>query len=436
MAGFFIVLGDEKETVLDENGHAVLDNNGREKKKVTKTAKKILEELCEYGYYSTILPSNDGVQKWSKQKIATFADYFSMRKGDYIFFFFDRKIYGVGELINLSPIEDCKFWAYKDANKPTTRTVSEPLFNEIKLENRCICFFKKVKYFTHAIDMDEALTTYPNSFKSLRVIQGRSFIKMDDEEAQALYAVLEKNNVFPPEDSVDWTPPEFNSSKQIQAAEKISSHPNYYNFSVQSLLTNFSPYNIDDANNAIQEEMAIEATLVDYLNQGRTEEFGKLDYVSHQVSASPAKPVEYMEWMDVFGYKASQPLLNRSIPILFAIDQYYVFEIKRGCLKLGHRGTRDTKLTKESKAAANQLMKYVDWIANNYANGKYPMVNGIIVARDFDESFIKYCKEKCVRNYNSGYRNSAPATWDKIKLIKYSFDGNDISFSPVNIPND
>ncbi len=49
-----------------------------------------------------------------KYKISTYADYLSMREGDYIFFFTDRKIYGVGKLTNL--VNDCKYWLFDGAN--------------------------------------------------------------------------------------------------------------------------------------------------------------------------------------------------------------------------------------------------------------------------------------------------------------------------------
>lgn len=411
MAGFFIVLGDIK----DENG------------KVITSAMQVLNELCTYGYYSTNLSVNSGTKKWSKTKTATFADYYSMRAGDYIFFFFNRKIYGVGELAEISESKDCKYWSYKNASKPTTYIKEFPIIDDVKPENRCICFFKPIKYFSYAIDMDEALTTYPDSFKSLRVIQGRSFIKMDDEEAQALFAVLTKHNDTICDESVDWTPPEFDDSKHNTAENRISSNPDYYNFTIESLLSNFEVRN----ENGISEEMAIEAALIECLNSGKSTIFDRITYVSHQVSASPAKPVEYMEWMDIFGYKTSQPLIEKSIPILFAINQYYVIEIKRDSLSLEHHRTREPKRVTEHKAVANQLMKYVDWVAKNYASGKYPMVKGIIVANDFDEKFIQYCKKMCVRNYNSGYRESTPSVWDNYELIKYSFDGQTITFDKV-----
>ena len=50
-------------------------------------------------------------------------------------------------------------------------------------------------------------------------------------------------------------------------------------------------------------------------------------------------------------------------------------EIKRDAITLPvpKRG-KETAQMRASKAIANQLMKYVDWIAKNYASGNYPMV--------------------------------------------------------------
>ena len=51
----------------------------------------------------------------------------------------------------------------------------------------------------------------------------------------------------------------------------------------------------------------------------------------------------------------------------------------------------------------------------------------------FDEDFKSSSLDTGIRNYNLGYRNSQPQTWMDIKLIKYSFDGQEISF--VEVPN-
>lgn len=415
MAGYFVVLGDIK----DENQNIV------------KSAKDILSELCQHGIYSTNLFVKEGAKKWSKPKVATFADYFSMKKDDYIFFFSGRKIYGVGKLVNVG--EDCKYWAYQGANLPQAYTEEEikdvRLSDYIKPENRCLCFFEPIRFYPYAIDMDEALMAYPDSFKSLRVIQGRTFIKLDDEESMALFSVLNRRNDSAREEAYDWNPPEFDNAMHETAKIKLGTAPDAYRFSIESLLLNYQPW----GDTGIQEEMVVEAAVVDYLtksNDGSV--FDELSYVTHQVSASPAKPVEYMEWMDVFGYSVSSYLVEQAVPIQFAIDKYYVIEIKRGSLSLPtpKRG-KETNPIRETKAVANQLMKYVDWVAKNYASGNYPMVKGILVANGFDESFIEYCKKMCMRNYNDGYRDATPAVWDSFELIAYSFDGKHISFKKV-----
>ncbi len=410
MAGFFIVLGD----TYDENN------------KLSRHAIDTLKDLCQYGYYSTNLPTKENTTQWSGFHLSVFADYFSMQSGDYVFFFLKRKIYGVGKLISIGENSDCKFWSYRSANLPQTACVENPLFDETEPQNRCVCLFEPIEYYPCAIDMDEALTAFPASFKTLRVIEQRSFVKLDDEEAQALFAILSKRNQSTHEDRHDWEPPEFDNKKHKLALQRIKQNPAMYQFTAESIFSQFDVYNKD----GISPEMAVEAALVAELNSGNSPLFD-LTYVSHQVSASPAKPVKYMEWMDVFGYHAAPSLLEQRIPLHFAIDKYYVFELKKDSLKLHYNRKEEPQTVKDRKAVANQLMKYVDWVTKTFASGNYPMVKGVIIANDFDQEFIEYCRKNCVRNFNNGYRDSTPDKWHEIELIKYSFDGKKITFTRV-----
>jgi hypothetical protein len=416
MAGFFVVLGDEK----DENN------------KVVKSALDILRDLCKYGMYSTNLYVKEGTHAWSKPKVSTFADYYGMKANDLIFFFTGRKVYGVGKLVNIG--DDCKYWTFKGANKP--RAYSEDqisdtrLSKEIMPENRCACFFEPVEYYPQAIDMDEALTAFPEAFKSVRVIQNRTFIKQDDEEAMALFSALHRRNEAALNNEIaDWEPPVFDNRVHLLAKAKIERNPEYYDFSIESLLENYLCWGA----NGIQEEMAIEAAVVNALtSRADPQPFDKMAYVTRQVSASPAKPVEYMEWMDVFGYSVSGYLADQNVPVQLAINRYYVMEIKRDVLSIPtpKRG-KETNPIRKTKSVAHQLMKYVDWVAKNYASGNYPMVKGILVANGFDESFIEYCKSVCIRNYNDGYRDATPSVWANFDLIQYTFDGTTINFTKV-----
>jgi hypothetical protein len=72
--------------------------------------------------------------------------------------------------------------------------------------------------------------------------------------------------------------------------------------------------NLASEGTKIRHEMAIEAGVVDYIKNTPNGAFGKWDYLLHQVVASPFKPVDYMDKMDVFGY--------RFIPSFSTISKY------------------------------------------------------------------------------------------------------------------
>lgn len=71
----------------------------------------------------------------------------------------------------------------------------------------------------------------------------------------------------------------------------------------------------------VKREMALEATVVYDLCHDRIPNLGSWDYVSHQVIASPFKPIDYMDKIDVL---ATRYLLNTRIPC-----KYLVAELKK-----------------------------------------------------------------------------------------------------------
>ncbi len=164
---------------------------------ITMSNEDSLKYCVENGIYSTLLgdPTNSG---WLKQHEGTFADYYSMKNGDSIYFFCKRKIYGIGKIINVG--DDCKYLNYKDADIPNVISEQEyenrnPLLPNYGYQNRCFCVFEPSPYFfKKSIDMDEALSSNPEKFRMLRTMWKVSFIKIDDEEDKALQDVILKRN--------------------------------------------------------------------------------------------------------------------------------------------------------------------------------------------------------------------------------------------------
>lgn len=351
-----------------------------------------LKNQINSGVYSTIMTLPDS--HWKAHHEGTFGDYMTMKEGDNIYFFSNRKIYGIGKLINVET--DCKFLNFPNSDLPHTydfSTLSNSMIineSEENKKNRMLCTFIGSPYFFEdGVDMDDVLASSPQSFKMLRAFWKLSFIKIDDEENKALIDVILKNN----EENLFLQTNTFTVSTASHDRIRQISNENYHVNSDNILAV------CGNKDGQVGHEMALEVGILDYISNQRTQLFGSWDYLTHQVIASPFKPIDYMDKMDVFGY--------RYIPGFNTISKYLVIEIKRGIA---------------DKEVVNQVMKYVDWVNQEYSFGDYNMIEAYIVAFDFPESVIKMKNENAKRNFVKGGRNAVSLNWDNLKLVKYRFD--------------
>ena len=155
-------------------------------------------------------------------------------------------------------------------------------------------------------------------------------------------------------------------------------------------------------------EMALEAGIINIISNNDNCIFGNWDYISHQVIASPFKPIDYMDKMDIFGY--------RFIPNFSTISKYLVMELKKDSATID---------------AIIQVMKYVDWVKSEYAYGDYSMVTAYFVASDFPQEVINYTKQYVVRNFMRGIRPTLSLVWQDITLIRYSYINNKLIFTKI-----
>lgn len=361
-----------------------------------------LKNCIQTGIYSTNLSEPNG--NWKIHHEGTFADYLSMKAGDNIYFFIKRKLYGIGEITNIS--FDCKFLNYEGADIPNIinkkeYAEKEPLMPNADANNRCFCTFKPAPfYFKDGIDMDDVLSSNPSAFRMLRAMWKVSFIKIDDNENKALIDIILKRN----EEKLLTQRGVFGFSTKV--------HEDIFN-RASSDLHRLTAYNIllsASQGSWIRHEMAIEAALCEKLISENSTPFGKWDYISHQVVASPFKAIDYMDKMDVFGY--------RFINGFSTISKYLVIEIKKNA------ATTDV---------IEQIMKYVDWIQKEYAYGDYSMIEAYVVAADFSKEIVKKRNKECIRYFTKGFRPSQSCTWNSVKLIKYTYNQvtKDIEFEEV-----
>ncbi len=362
-----------------------------------------LIDCINRGIYSTKLsrPSNS----WSINHEGTFADYSSMKEGDNIYFFIKRRIYGIGTLVNING--ECKFLNYPNADIPIVQNyndIQESILFDIggssSVNHRFLCTFKPFPiFFRNGIDMDEVLSSAPEQFKILRAFWKLSFIKFTDDENQAFKNILLRRNLFAIEN-----PNNDNSfpSEYLQFHEQIrikTQGNENYKLRIAPFLNT-----INNLEGSIRHEMAIEAALIyqiSNLHIPTIEIFGEWDYLSHQVIASPFKPIDYMDKMDIFGYK----FVPNQKP---TVSNYLVIEVKKGIV--------------ESQDIL-QLMKYVDWIKSEYANDDYSIIKSYMVGFDYTPDALRNHQELVERKFIQGVRPARAAEWRDVTLVSYRFNG-------------
>lgn len=349
-----------------------------------------IKKCFEAGYYCTALN-----KKWTSATDGTFADYLGMKEGDNIYFFSKRKIYGIGRLI-----KNPTFANHPQVNVPglSLSTKDVLCFPPGQKIFRWGCVFEPAPhFFVNGVDMDDVLASNPQAFTMLRAFWKLSFIKIDDWENQALKdTILYRNSDLATQKS-----PMQGIYPSLELPEKIKNRDSNYSLEPQ----NYFSASLDQTNRRkfwYRREAVLECNIIwDLSTESNVskEIFGHWDYVSHQVIASPFKPIDYMDKMDIWGYeyiKGFQTVLK-----------YKVCELKRGIA-----GEKELL----------QCMKYVEWIRDKYAFGDYSKIKAFLVAADF--SLPAGWKDIVTRNYVSGLRDIKTPCWKDLLLVKYRYDAS------------
>lgn len=355
-----------------------------------------LQLYVQSGIYGT---SRLGRTGWYPQTLYTLADYLTMRPGDLIFFFQRRIIYGIGTIVAIVVNDDehCVFCNSPRSYLPSQQVTPPYLWNGDKdphIRWR-VLFQPAPAFFATGVDMDEVLQADSAGIaRSLRVFSNRSFIKTEDDESHLVAtAILRRNEaadaaIFPD-----------NSGGVHQAMGRVA---NLSDFLVDSddLVAH------DLQGSEVQHEPTLQAWLADRLTRrvpDVTGIFGDWDYVSNLYPASPLKPRQYMEEIDVFGYvlAPAQP------PIPPYVRRFKVIEVKAGSQTLGPSNVVD------------QVMKYVDWVSSARAGGDYGLIDAYIVASDFAQDLVQYAAERRTRSYVIPRRPYETRQWASLTLVKY-----------------
>lgn len=357
-----------------------------------------LEQCFLEGRYATLLSL-----KWSAATIATMGDFITMQPGDNVYLFSNRLVYGIGEILEYkngeAAVELFPGSSSKNAPIPEEETVIE--------KGDCRCFrwavyFKPSPYFfTDGVDMDDLLNSDPDAFNSLRTFWKRSFIQLDDRENQAFKSAIIRLN------EPALSSPQPNLFFPYAGDRDGWIHPDYSNKPLAEInpLPLLKEYR--KADGSLSSEMVLEAGILSGLTRREPsicKALGTWDHISHQVAASPFKPVDYMDRIDIFAYRWVDGYRGE------ILSKYLVVELKKGPAVL-----KDSAPTCDY----NQLMKYVDWVCDKYAHGNYSMIEAVLVAHSFEFSNASLMKDEIVRPYVTGHQAQSH-TWNDMRFATYN----------------
>lgn len=337
------------------------------------------------GCYSTFMSP-----AWSNPTSGTLGDYVTMKAGDNVYFFSKRKIYGIGKIVDVEPGRCVtENFAGATSKKPViwediaASAIMDGRDREGRIHRWIIAFEQDPFFFDKGIDMDDLLSSNPTAFRSLRVFWKRSFIKLDDEENEAFRAALLRINLSELNDRHGELLPHRSFDALAKGREP----------DVPALLASSRK-----ADGSLTSEYLLEVGLLYQLSRfdpPTCEVFGKWDYLSHQVAASPFKPVDYMDHMDVFGYR----WIKDYRPV---IERYLVAELKKG---------------RAIASDVSQVMKYVDWAHEEYAHGDYSLIQAFLVAHRFAGTVSSTGVSQ--RDYVVGHRPAEARAWKNLSYVRY-----------------
>lgn len=351
-------------------------------------------KALESRQYSTLMNV-----KWTSPTNGVLGDLVTMRPGDHVYFFKERRIYGIGRVV-AAPDGRCVTENFPGATSQTTvqwSAVKAKAFmpdaygskksgsKRTELVGRwAIKFEPDPAFLEESVDMDDLLVSDPAAFRIIRDFHQRSFIKVDDVEDLAITAALLRAN------------PDHPITRATGSVTLADVFANGHEPDVPGLLAKNR-----SKDGSLKLEMFLEIGLLWQLAHHDTDTidvFGEWDYLSHQVPASPAKPSEYMDHMDVFGYR----YMTGFKPI---VESYFVAELKRDVA---------------SADDVPQIMKYVDWVRSEYAHGDYRQVKAFLVAKSFRDVTTESVGAR--RDYTRGYRPAEECTWRDLTLVSYDVD--------------
>lgn len=379
-----------------------------------------LDRYREGGAYSTFLARpKDTMYGWRPAGEGTIADYLALRDGDLLFFFVERVIYGLGRVVALPRARRAALCNYRYA-WDLGRQCDAPFLWQDEPDDIChhpfVVFVEPhPAWWTQGIDMDEALGADARGYVTvLPFFSGVSFARVDEFETAHLAALLSRAA------NGSQTVRSRHKSRHAHAAALVKGHGGAFDMDVDALVRRHAK------KRRLRHEALLEAWLVDALTDSQRWQlvrnvFGRSrpwTFVGWQVPASPFKPPQWIDRMDILAYDVA-PRPETDLIRVPVAHSYFAAELKKG------RASVDDVM---------QAMKYVDWLAHKYQGGDYAGISAAVIAADFPREVREHAGREGLRRYIRPRRPYGTSEWRDLLLIRYQVERQGAAISLEAVP--
>ncbi len=360
--------------------------------------------------------------RWSKEMFATFADYLCISPGDKVFFFQDRLLYGIGEVVERpgAPTRRGALLNYTNADlssPPTEPSEENALYTgpEWRRVRVVVPFAPSPTLWEEGIDMDEVLASPgADDCWGLRFWEGFNFRLLGELETRVLLGIFLRR---------------FDQNRK--GLQGVRDHAAIRSTLKAKFVDFPSPRHIVAANpelylegSMFRIEECLHAVMAEHLQDNEASWFPPLHdpekgSVFHEFPASPPKPPQWADEIDLMVTRL-RPGVAEAPP-----THYSIFEMKRDSVSLRRPESADAQLS--------QVMRYVDFVARHHAGNNYDAVSAFYVAHHFvvtnqdtlagTPNSRDVVRRAIQRHYVLNPREK-PATrhWDSLRFLTYSWD--------------
>ncbi|WP_262181675.1 hypothetical protein [Haloarcula laminariae] len=358
------------------------------------------------------IPGEDNSRSdWTAAMVGTFADLATIEAGDSVFFFKDKMIYGVGEVLDTTgnpqrpllynfpdalepaavdaitgsrPEDDAE--TNNDSERKAQRMADEALYtgqswSKIRI---LIPFRAAPAFFEQGIDMDYVLSSngIPRS-SYLEFFEGKNFSLLSKETTENLTHLIHMVNR------------DTSSGKVIDMAEPLidfeiavdgrDSDP----VSIRQYVSDNPSRVLDDG--LFSKENWVHATIIEALKSGADDILPESmtgrsrQQIYREFPTSPAKPTSWANHLDVlteiqpqFDFPDSTPADDQATTV-----GYEVIEIKKD----------EIWYVDNLVDHLEQLMKYVDYVAEEIADGHYQAIDAYLLTGGYADTDETYREE-------------------------------------------